>query len=120
MSLNSVAELEKLYNSLLSLKGITGNITDIRFEDPEKYKNTLYKKLYDKAHEQATLLASFSKNTLGGLMSIEEEKASQDYFSDLIENLGSITRNIPFMNPFFQNSFQKTYEKKLIYKFVLN
>jgi hypothetical protein len=120
VTLNSLEELEKLYNSLQSLKGINGKISDIKFEDPEKYKGTLYKGLYDKAHSQATLIASLSKNTIGSLLSVEEVKGTQDYLTELFESIGSMARELPFMNMFSMSNFQKNYEKKLLFKFALN
>jgi hypothetical protein len=118
--LKSDAELKRLYKLLLTVKGISGNISDIKYESISPYKPEIYQKLYKQAFEDATILATISGNGVGQLISVQEPKES-DFMSNYMDTLKQMSgSNNMFSEIFgFENSLIQKIEKKLLFRFEI-
>jgi hypothetical protein len=76
--LNSESELKNLYHTLLSFQDIYTHITGIEHETPASNDSVIYTRLYAQAKKAASSIANALGNSLGSLISIEEDKSSLD------------------------------------------
>ena len=74
ITVSSGDEVKKLFHLLKTLPDVSGSISHIEYETAPAEQNTLYKSLYEKAKASATLIAKASGDTLGQLISVEEDK----------------------------------------------
>lgn len=116
ITLNSVEELEKLYNRLKTLKGISGKLlTD---ENPNQEQRTaLYKKIFAKAKAQAGILAAASGNQLGRLISATETVDKADGQMEMVKQLWKnmsidIAGTPNDINIYYTGKFQFRFELK--------
>ncbi|HEV8270299.1 MAG TPA: hypothetical protein VGQ04_03280 [Chitinophagaceae bacterium] len=118
--LKSDAELKRLYKLLLTVKGISGNISDIKYESISPYKPEIYQRLYKQALADATILATISGNGVGQLISVQEPKES-DFMSNYMDTLKQMSgSNNMFSEIFgFENSLIQKIEKKLLFRFEI-
>lgn len=118
--LKSDTELKRLYKLLLTVKGISGNISDIKYESFSPYKPEIYQRLYKQALAEATILATISGSGVGQMISVQEPKESDflSYYMDKIMQMGG--SNNMFSEIFgFENSLVQKIEKKLLFRFEI-
>lgn len=121
VTLNSSEELNRLFKVLANVKGISGKITDIKYESISPYKMEIYQRLYTKALNDATILAKISGNTIGQLISVREPQQTIDFFTGYQQMFQKVFDNNPMFSQMFgieTNLTQKT-EKKLLFRFEL-
>jgi hypothetical protein len=119
VKIHSLAELKRFYISIKELKGISGMVKDIQYESVSIYKNEMYKNLYEKAAEDAKLIANAAGKSIGPIISIEELKGPLDNlgFGDL---WSEIFNKNPLSTMFgMSQSLEKKVIRKMIFKFQL-
>ena len=116
VEVTSEDELKSLVNLLKQQPGITGKIKEVKYESPSKYLSQIYKKLYDTAAAQATLMATISGNVVGRLLSISEAKSDADGFSEIYNQILKMMPNGMFSQ---SNILDKKELIKMTFKFEL-
>lgn len=113
-------ELKRLYKLLLTIKGISGNISDIKYESMSLYKPGIYQRLFKQALADATVLATISGNAVGQLISVQEPK-DPDLMGNYMDAIKQMSgANTMFSEIFgFENSLVQKIEKKLLFKFEI-
>ncbi len=119
VKLNSITELKRLFESIKGLKGISGSIKEIKYEDPSIYKTEIYKHLYSSAVADANLIAGIAGKSLGQIISIEEIKGPFDNFplGNLINDMFNKSPLAGLIN--MNHDFQRQFIRKLVFKFQL-
>ena len=119
VKLHSSKELQRFYNSVKDLKGISGTIKDIQYESISLYKNEMYKNLYANAMEDAKLMANAAGKTIGPIISIEELKGPLDNlgFGDLWSEMFNKNPMASLLG--MNQSMEKKVIRKMIFKFQL-
>lgn len=120
ITLTSDTSLERLYKLLLTIKGIAGKISNVKYESDSPYRADIYKRLYSQAHSDAKMLATISGNAIGQLISVEEPKESDPYsgYMDMFKKMAS--NNNMFAELFgMEDGFMQVTVKKLLFKFEL-
>jgi len=121
LTLNSKNELDRLFNLLKSMQGITGKIIHVEYESPALYHDELFKRLYSKAQIEASSLADSTGNETGKLINITEVKEQQaesnmDTYMEWMKQLSkSFSADLSGQN----NNLTKKYERKFQFKFEL-
>jgi hypothetical protein len=119
LHLRSEADIKKVYGILKDVDGITGKVTDVKYESISSTRNDMYKRLYDKAHADAALLAGISGSSIGKLISVQE-LADTDFFSSYMDFFKKIDKSDMFSAMFgLGNNFSQKIEKKLSFRFEL-
>lgn len=118
VQLNSVKELENLYNLLKDQKGINGKILDISFESSDNYIETLFKRMHAKALKEAQLLGTLTGVKIGKVISVTEKTSDESYsimnwYQDLL-TLGK------YEDGMFGKELTKVYTRKMTFKFEAN
>jgi hypothetical protein len=75
--LNSFDSLSLLYNKLKGLKKINGFVAVAKAKNESYYQNILYKKIIDQAYKKARSIAEYSKQKIGNIISVTENKADK-------------------------------------------
>jgi len=114
ITLKTESDLRNLVKILLPYKGINGKIKDIKYESISPFNNELYKTLYLRALDDATIIAKTSGNTLGKLISAEEVK---DSYADYINIYADLLKENPYYKS--QDNLNKRVIRKLIFKFQM-
>jgi len=117
--LNSESELKRLYKILIKIQGISGRITDKKFESLSNYKDEIYTQLFLRASQEANDLAKISGHSIGQLISVHELQA--DPFSGYLDSFKEMfTKNDMFSGVFgYQIDINQRIEKKLVFKFEM-
>jgi hypothetical protein len=74
VTMNSENELKQLYHLLITLPNINSHISNIEYEHVSDNQSDIFNRLYLRAKKQAETIALVSSNSLGQLISVEEEK----------------------------------------------
>jgi hypothetical protein len=74
--INSFDSLSLLYDQLKDQKRINGFVTVAKAKNESGYQNILYKKIIDQAYKKARTIAQCSKQKIGSIISVTENKAS--------------------------------------------
>ena len=111
----SADEVKKLFHLLKTLSDVSSSISHIDYETAPAAQNTWYKSLYEKAKASATLLAQASGNTLGQLISVEEDK---NLVSQAVEEIRKTEEEIGKVN-FYRTDFKKELYKRMLFKFEM-
>ena len=109
-------DLDRLLKLLSPIKGVSGKITDIKLESPEKYFPEMFKHLYNKAVEQATSLATVSGNQIGRMLSASEVKCE---WEGLFDKVNQLSKKNPYESWFMQADLFSQYIRKLEFRFEL-
>jgi hypothetical protein len=107
--------LKQLYHLLKKFTDITGTIYHIEYEDIPAGQNAWYNKLYAKAKADATVMAQASGNTLGELVSVEEDKNLLSQVAEEIKNAESAY----IKQSFYHGDLNKRLYKRMLFKFEL-
>ena len=117
VTINSEADLKKIYHLFNTVDNMTSHISHIEYESISSHKNDVYAKLYLKAKTDAMLIANLSGNSIGQLISVDEEK---NFITDVIDEIKDTEMNFTSIFPFQKNkNFNKQVYKKLLFKFQL-
>jgi len=116
VTLKNKHELDRLIKLLNPIKGVSGKITDIKLESPEKYYPEMFKRLYDKAVAQATLLATVSGNQIGRMLNASEVKCE---WEGLFDKVNQLSKKNPYESWFMQADLFSQYIRKLEFRFEL-
>jgi hypothetical protein len=121
ITVNSDSALKRLYRILQNVKGITGKITDTKYESISPYKTEIYQRLYSKALTDATTLARVSGNSIGSLISVQEVLQESDFFSNYMEMMKKMSGLGGMFSEMFglENNVTQKVEKKLLFRFEL-
>ena len=114
VTMDSVSELQKLYAILKPLKGVKGEMSDVKYESITPYTTKIYQNLYKNALAKASILAKSTGGTLGQLLSVEIPKNPLGDFAELYDQFAvklKLTQD--------QTNFKKEVITKMIYKFEL-
>jgi len=85
VTLYSRQEIERLYKLLETIQGISGKIVSVDYESPDLYNKEMYRRLFAKAKEEASILAGVTGDDVGTILSVAEKRDEWlDYF-DLIK-----------------------------------
>ena len=114
VTVSSGDEVKKLFHLLKTLPDVSGS-THIDYETAPAEQNTRYKSLYEKAKASATLIAQASGDTLGQLISVEEDK---NLVSQAVEEIRKTEEEIGKVN-FYSADFKKELYKRMLFKFEL-
>lgn len=117
--LKSESDLNRLYKLLLTVKGISGKISEAKYETVSPYKADVYQRLYSKALADATTIAKVSGNSVGQLLSVEEPRQT-DYMSDYMDMFKEMAASEMFAEMLQLNkSLIQKVEKKLLFRFEM-
>ncbi len=116
VALSSLAELERLCKLLSNLNGVSGKITSTEYESPARYAETLFKRLYDKALSEATILAKISGSQVGRMISASEPTDVYSGYMDWIKELSSVSSYDLFG---LNKHLYKVFTRKLSFRFEL-
>jgi len=116
VTLNSKNELDKLYKLLSSYKGISGQIFSVDYESPALYYDIMFKRLYEKALSEATVLAKISGNEIDKMVSATEVT---DQFGGYMDMLTEISKYSSYDNFGLNSTSYKTYTRKFSFRFDL-
>lgn len=117
VTINSLAELQRLYILLKDINGIMGKISNIQYESPEVYTDRLFGKMFQKAKKQAEMMAGATGNQLGGVTNVSEVKGQWDSIFDMYaqferEMPTEFLRSNPDFGKTYYRNFQFTFELK--------
>ena len=116
VALNSPTELDRLCKLLSNLNGVSGKITSTEYESPTIYAEVLFKRLYDKALSEATILAKISGSQVGRMISASEPTDVYSGYMDWIKELSSVSS----LDLFGLNKhLYKVFTRKLSFRFEL-
>jgi len=118
--LKTDSELKRLHKILLTIKGISGKISDVKYESISPYKAGIYQRMYTQALADATILSKISGNVVGQLISVQEPHET-DYMSNYMNMIKQMAgSNNMFSEIFgFESNFVQKVEKKLLFKFEI-
>ncbi len=82
-------ELKVLIDILKKLDGITGKIKEVKYESEAKFQDESFKRLYNKALAQATMMSKVSGESIGQLLSISDNAGASsfnfmDYYKQML------------------------------------
>ncbi len=121
--LKSEAALKDLYEKLNNVEGISGMISDVKYEPISKYEDGLYKSLYSKALASANKIAGVSGNSVGQLISVEEvfeKSATNDPYSNYTNKIWDMMAKSDILGlSYYQDNMTKKVIKNLTFKFQL-
>ncbi len=116
VALSSSAELDRLCKLLSNLNGVSGKITSTEYESPALYADVLFKRLYDKALSEATILAKISGSQVGRMISATEPSDVYGGYMDWLSELSKASS----LDLFGLNKhFYKVYTRKFAFRFEL-
>lgn len=119
LHLKSESELTRLYKLLLSVKGISGKISDAKYESVSPVKTDTYQRLYSKALADATTIAKISGNSIGKLISVAEPQQS-DFMGEYMSMFKDMAASEMFAEMLQLNkSLIQKIEKRLLFRFEL-
>lgn len=87
VTLKSENELKKLYTLLKTQQGVNGKIKNVIYKPLVSSNKDLYNRMYAKAINQATSIASVSGNKLGNLISVVDTDNSSGGYMDIYKHL---------------------------------
>jgi len=118
--LKTDSEVKRLHKILLTIKGISGRISDVKYESILPYKAGIYQRMYAQALADANILSKISGDVVGQLISVQEPHET-DYMSTYMNMIKQMSgSNNMFSEIFgFENSFVQKVEKKLLFKFEI-
>jgi hypothetical protein len=117
VSMNTESDLKKLYRLLVPIQNISSRIDHIEYESISFYQNDSYARLYLKAKTDAAFLAAISGNSIGQIISVDEDKNPlTDMFQEMTNAENSAFRLFPLES---KNSLNKKIFRKLLFKFQL-
>ena len=116
IKLNTISEVEKLYNIIEKYDGYSSKIILVDYESPVPYKEEMLRKIYERAYKEASYIASVSGNTIGRVISIEEPKSIWDGFNETFT--GEMKKNLSYLYGANLTDNLKYFVKKT-YKFEL-
>ena len=122
LTLTSKTELDRLFNLLKSMQGISGKIIHVEYESPVLFYNEIFNRLFSKAQAEASALAHVTGNETGKLLNITEIKEQQPepYMDSYMELLKPLLKSFSAVDVFGQNNnLTKKYERKMQFKFEL-
>jgi hypothetical protein len=119
IQLTSEAELERLYSVLKKIPGITGRVSNAKFESIDAYKSAAFQRLYERARYDAQLLAGISDGSIGKLISVQE--LSSNSMADMMADYSKTMMKSEVFSGLFgaENPLIRTVERKLLFRFEL-
>ena len=120
ITITSDTSLKRLYKLLLTIKGISGKISNVKYESDAPYKADMYKRLYSQAYTDAMMLGKVSGHSVGELISVEEPKEIDFYsgYMDMFKKMAGSDNMLSQLFGMDDNLIQVTV-KKLLFKFSL-
>ncbi len=115
VTVSSASELGKLYHLLVTLPGITGSIYHIDYDSSALQTDNWPKSLYERAIASATKIARASGNTLGQLISVDEDRVS---IAQIVEQITSTATDLGREN-YSRKDFDKNIIKSMLFKFEM-
>jgi hypothetical protein len=117
VTLKSMEELAQLYKLLSVYKGISGKIISSDYESPSVYYNVMFKRLYDKAFSEATMLAKISGNEIDKMASATEIVEQGNSYMDWIFEMAKFSSSGDLFGG--SGGLYKVYTRKFSFRFDL-
>lgn len=118
VEVNSVRDLENLYNLMKDQKGINGKILDVTFESKDTYIDPLFKSLFAKAQNEALMLASLTGLKIGKVISVTEAGSGNAY--SIMDWYKDILVLDKYEDGMFGKDLSSVYSRKFTFKFEAN
>lgn len=117
VTMKTRAELEKLYNLINPLKGVSGSIAYASYETSDLYNTQMFRKLYTKAQTQANEMAKVSGSEIKRMSNAIEVKDQMDGYMDFFKQ---IFRKMPKGAGLGFDTFtENVYTKRMQFRFEL-
>jgi hypothetical protein len=119
VTLKTKSELDRLEKLLDTFDELDGYISSVTYEDPDKYFESAYPKLIQKAQNEAAILASASGRTLGAVLAIHEVGHENDAWSSLFDNYAKMLGKFRLFKEMGSNALTQDVELKFMVRFEL-
>ncbi len=118
VDLVSKEELEKLFNLIVPMPGVYGDVISVQYESAAPYYDQMFRKLYAQARQEADLIAKTSGSNVSKVVSITEVKDQADYYGEMMKQFSKI----PIFNQLFSNGNRMTsnYIRKFTFRFEIS
>ncbi|GAB4092229.1 hypothetical protein GCM10028786_11550 [Flaviaesturariibacter terrae] len=119
VSITSESELGRLYLLLKSIRGVSGRISNSRYESIDTYKQASFQRLYERARQDAALLAGVSGGSVGKLLSVQETASNS--ITDMMAGYSKLFEKSDVFSSMFgsENPLSHSVERKLVFRFEL-
>ncbi len=118
VTVTSEPQLVLLRDRVARIEGVSGTLYGVDYESPDKYFELLFRRLYDKAQQQAKLMAWVAGQTSYHISSATETPEPSNSYEDM---LGMMTKKMPMMGLLLDGNTRltKTYTRRMTFRYEM-